>query len=165
MTICIRLNRAFDRSNAEETKMTRQRFIRTLGAILLVLSVLLGEAGCASCSMRNPEQQTDTDSGTHPDRDPSTKEAVTNREEPTESEAEPCDHTYTSSVTPATCTTDGYTIHTCSKCGDGYVDSWVKPVGHTWGEWSVTTPATCYTSGVQTRQCTVCAQSDTATLA
>ena len=145
--------------------MTRQRFIRTLGAILLVLSVLLGEAGCASCSMRNPEQQTDTDSGTHPDRDPSTKEAVTNREEPTESEAEPCDHTYTSSVTPATCTTDGYTIHTCSKCGDGYVDSWVKPVGHTWGEWSVTTPATCYTSGVQTRQCTVCAQSDTATLA
>ena len=41
-------------------------------------------------------------------------------------------HAYESVVTPPTCTEDGYTTHTCSRCGDKYVDSEVpakKPCG------------------------------------
>ena len=33
------------------------------------------------------------------------------------------DHDYQAVVTAPTCTTDGYTTHTCSKCKDSYVDT------------------------------------------
>ena len=39
-------------------------------------------------------------------------------------------HSYTDVVTPATCTADGYTTHTCSVCGDSYVDTKVAALGH-----------------------------------
>ncbi len=39
-------------------------------------------------------------------------------------------HTYKTVVTPATCTTDGYTTHTCSGCGDVYTDNVVPAKGH-----------------------------------
>jgi hypothetical protein len=35
------------------------------------------------------------------------------------------DHDYTSTVIPPTNTTKGYTTHTCTVCGDSYVDSYV----------------------------------------
>ncbi len=38
-------------------------------------------------------------------------------------------HTYTSVVTPPTATAQGYTTHTCSRCGDSYVDSYTDPTG------------------------------------
>jgi len=40
------------------------------------------------------------------------------------------DHSYTSSVTPPTCTLPGYTTHTCSYCNDSYRDSETDPAGH-----------------------------------
>jgi len=40
-----------------------------------------------------------------------------------------CDHDYDSVVTPPTCVDGGYTTHTCSKCGDSYVDGEVGPTG------------------------------------
>ena len=39
-------------------------------------------------------------------------------------------HNYDSVVTDATCTTDGYTTHTCSRCGDTYKDDFVDALGH-----------------------------------
>ena len=39
-------------------------------------------------------------------------------------------HTYTSEVTPPTCTADGYTTYTCA-CGDSYTDGTVSAKGHT----------------------------------
>jgi hypothetical protein len=42
-----------------------------------------------------------------------------------------CGHTYESTVTPPTCTTQGFTTHTC-HCGDSYVDSYVAAIGHTY---------------------------------
>ena len=39
---------------------------------------------------------------------------------------------YESVVTEPTCTTGGYTTHTCTICGDSYVDSYVDATGHTW---------------------------------
>ena len=40
-------------------------------------------------------------------------------------------HNYTAVVTAPTCTTDGYTTHTCTRCGDSYTDSKVSAKGHT----------------------------------
>ena len=33
-----------------------------------------------------------------------------------------------------TCTEKGYTVHTCSKCGDSYKDSYVDALGHDYEE-------------------------------
>ena len=54
-------------------------------------------------------------------------------------------HDYDSVVTPPTCTVDGYTTHTCGKCGDVYTDSVTSKTGHSYT--SVVTPATCTTGG------------------
>ena len=43
-------------------------------------------------------------------------------------------HDYQAVVTAPTCTADGYTTHTCSKCEDSYVDTYVDQLGHTAGE-------------------------------
>ena len=43
---------------------------------------------------------------------------------------QPAGHKYESVVTKPTCTTDGYTTHTCSVCGDTYVDTYVDALDH-----------------------------------
>ncbi len=44
-----------------------------------------------------------------------------------------CDHVYTERVIAPTCTEDGFTVHTCSECGDRYTDNKVQKTGtHTW---------------------------------
>ena len=47
---------------------------------------------------------------------------------------EECAHEYESVVTAPTCAVDGYTTHTCSKCGDSYTDSKVAALGHSYTE-------------------------------
>ena len=62
-------------------------------------------------------------------------------------------HTYESVVTEPTCTTGGYTTHTCTVCGDTYTDSEVAATGkHSYSS-EVTTEATCKTTGVKTFTC------------
>lgn len=39
-------------------------------------------------------------------------------------------HSHEAVVTAPTCTEQGYTTHTCSKCGDNYVDRYVDALGH-----------------------------------
>ncbi len=41
-------------------------------------------------------------------------------------------HDYKAVVTAPTCTAQGYTTHTCSVCGDSYVDSYTAKLGHDW---------------------------------
>jgi len=43
---------------------------------------------------------------------------------------QPAGHKYESVVTEPTCTEQGYTTHTCSVCGDSYVDTYVDALGH-----------------------------------
>ena len=43
-------------------------------------------------------------------------------------------HDYVATVTPPTCTEQGYTTYICSVCGDGYLYDFVDPTGHTPGE-------------------------------
>ena len=56
-------------------------------------------------------------------------------------------HSYNAVVTAPTCTTEGYTTHTCTRCGDSYTDSKVSAKGHTPGA-----AATCTSN----QTCTVC---------
>ncbi|MCR4607572.1 MAG: hypothetical protein K5771_07595 [Oscillospiraceae bacterium] len=43
-------------------------------------------------------------------------------------------HDYAAVVTDPTCTGQGYTTHTCSRCGDSYADTYTDSLGHIWGE-------------------------------
>ncbi|MBQ3215333.1 MAG: hypothetical protein IJB11_04355, partial [Oscillospiraceae bacterium] len=71
----------------------------------------------------------------------------------------PCIHNYQEVVTAPTCTGDGFTTHTCSKCGDSYTDSTVAATGHGWSK------GTCTACGIvcdhpnhntSVAACTVC---------
>ncbi len=42
-------------------------------------------------------------------------------------------HSYTSAVTPPTCTEQGYTTHTCG-CGDTYKDTYISKLGHNYSD-------------------------------
>jgi hypothetical protein len=56
-------------------------------------------------------------------------------------------HDYVAVIVPPTCTSKGYTTHTCSRCDDHYTDTPVDAVGHTEGD-----APTCVTD----QTCTVC---------
>lgn len=58
-------------------------------------------------------------------------------------------HDYHDTVTAPTCTEAGYTTHTCSRCGDSYVDSQVPALGHQPGDptHENEVPATCTEAG------------------
>ncbi len=98
-------------------------------------------------------------------------------------EGEPLGHSYKSVITAPTCTTDGYTTHTCTTCGFSYTDNETTATGHNWTAAnctaaascstcgavkgaalghsynSVVTKPTCTTSGYTTHTCTVCGDS------
>ena len=73
------------------------------------------------------------------------------------------EHSYTAVVTPPTCTTQGYTTHTCT-CGDSYVDTYVDALGHAWDGGKVTKPATATETGIKTFTCTRCNATKTETI-
>ncbi|MBE6143484.1 MAG: starch-binding protein, partial [Erysipelotrichaceae bacterium] len=62
-------------------------------------------------------------------------------------------HNYSSVVTDPTCTEKGYTTHTCSVCGDSYVDNYVDALKHDWDEGEITTYPSCTETGVRTYTC------------
>ncbi|MBR6377173.1 MAG: S-layer homology domain-containing protein [Oscillospiraceae bacterium] len=64
------------------------------------------------------------------------------------------EHQYVDVVTPPACTEQGYTTHTCSICGDSYVDSYVDALGHDYE--AVVTEPTCTTGGYTTYTCSRC---------
>lgn len=63
-------------------------------------------------------------------------------------------HTYVAVVTAPTCTEDGYTTHTCTKCGDSYTDNQTNAVGHAYGAWTITAAPTMSAPGEARRICT-----------
>lgn len=64
-------------------------------------------------------------------------------------------HEYTVQTFAPDCTSDGYTIYTCS-CGDSYTDELVKALGHDYAAWQTTIDATCTLLGVRESVCTRC---------
>lgn len=68
-------------------------------------------------------------------------------------------HEYAAAVTAPTCTAEGYTTHTCVRCGDSYVDTNVEALGHEWEkdeERSV--EPTCQATGSDAYVCTRCGE-------
>ena len=62
-------------------------------------------------------------------------------------------HSYTSKTVAATCTADGYTLHTCS-CGDSYKDSTTKKLGHSYKDQVIAPTASA--QGYTLHTCTRC---------
>ena len=65
-------------------------------------------------------------------------------------------HDYKSVVTDPTCTKEGYTTHTCTRCRDSYVDARVDALGHT-EVTDAAVEATCTATGLtEGKHCSVC---------
>jgi len=62
-------------------------------------------------------------------------------------EGEPLGHNYNSVVTEPTCTKKGYTTHTCTRCGESYVDSETEILSHNMADATCTEPSTCTVCG------------------
>lgn len=67
-------------------------------------------------------------------------------------------HSYTTKVVEPTCTEQGYTLHTCERCGDSYKDDVTNKLSHKFGEWSVTGDKAVH-------KCTLCGAEETKPLA
>ena len=72
-------------------------------------------------------------------------------------------HSYKAVVTAPTCTSKGYTTHTCA-CGDSYVDTYTNALGHAWDNGKVTKEPTETETGVKTFTCTRCGETRTETM-
>ena len=72
-----------------------------------------------------------------------------------------CEHIYSSVITAPTCTEQGHTTYTCSKCGYIYKDNYTNALGHTYGEWVITTAATSTSNGQRERICSRCNNKET----
>ncbi len=70
------------------------------------------------------------------------------------------EHSYTSVVTPPTCTTEGFTTHTC-ECGDSYTDTTVPVVDHSFTNYVSDGNATYDADGTKTATCDNCSATDT----
>ncbi|MDD7771724.1 MAG: S-layer homology domain-containing protein [Firmicutes bacterium] len=77
---------------------------------------------------------------------------------------EQCKHTYEAVETPPTCSQQGYTTHTCSLCGESYIDNYVAALDHNWDEGTVTLPPTATEDGIMTYCCTRCDETKTAAI-
>lgn len=66
-------------------------------------------------------------------------------------------HSYTTKVVAPTCTEKGYTLHTCSNCGDSYKDTYTDALGHSYTETVVAPTKT--EKGYTLHTCTKCGDS------
>lgn len=73
-------------------------------------------------------------------------------------------HSYSSKTIKATCTSGGYTVHTCS-CGASYTDSYTDAKGHKWSDWKTVKKATTSSEGKKQRTCSSCGKTESKTIA
>ena len=64
-------------------------------------------------------------------------------------------HSYSPTVTEATCTEPGFTTYVCG-CGERYVADYTDALGHDLIDWAVTQAPTCTESGLEERWCQRC---------
>ena len=74
-------------------------------------------------------------------------------------------HDYQETVTDPTCTTGGYTTHTCSRCDDSYTDNETAQLGHSFEDWQEITSPSCEGDGQRQRVCTECSFAETENIA
>lgn len=73
-------------------------------------------------------------------------------------------HSYSLKTVKATCTSGGYTVHTCS-CGASYTDSYTDATGHRWSDWKTVKKATTSSEGRKQRTCSSCGKTESKTIA
>lgn len=73
-------------------------------------------------------------------------------------------HSYTSKTVKATCTQDGYTVHTCA-CGASYTDNKTASLGHSWSDWKTVKKATSSAEGRKERSCSRCGKTESKSIA
>lgn len=73
-------------------------------------------------------------------------------------------HSYSSKTVKATCTSGGYTVHTCS-CGASYTDNYTDATGHRWSDWKTVKKATTSSEGKKQRTCSSCGKTESKTIA
>lgn len=73
-------------------------------------------------------------------------------------------HSYSSKTVKATCTSGGYTVHTCS-CGASYTDSYTDATGHRWSDWKTVKKSTTSSEGRKQRTCSSCGKTESKTIA
>ena len=73
-------------------------------------------------------------------------------------------HSYKPTVTPPTCTEQGYTTYTCS-CGFSYKDDYQPVLGHNFENYTYNNDATTSKDGTETGTCSRCSAKDTRTKA
>ena len=73
-------------------------------------------------------------------------------------------HSYSSKTVKATCTSGGYTVHTCS-CGASYTDNYTDATGHRWSDWKTVKKATTSSEGKKQRTCSSCGKTGSKTIA
>ena len=62
-------------------------------------------------------------------------------------------------VVEPTCSEQGYTIHTCNRCGEVLHDNYTDPTNlHNWGDWTIDIEPTCTGVGSKTCTCRDCGQ-------
>lgn len=67
-------------------------------------------------------------------------------------------HDYKEEVTAPTCEKMGYTVFTCSRCGDSYKGDYTEATGHKAGDWIVDMEPTTTSEGEKHTECVNCGQ-------
>lgn len=67
-------------------------------------------------------------------------------------------HDYKAEVTVPNCTAMGYTVFTCSRCGDSYKGDYTEATGHKSGDWIVDKEPTTTSEGKKHTECVNCGE-------
>ena len=65
-------------------------------------------------------------------------------------------HNYTETVVAPTCESNGYTLHSCTRCKNSYRTNEKAKLPHKESDWIISEPATCVDSGKEIIECEVC---------
>ncbi|MGM9608151.1 MAG: S-layer homology domain-containing protein [Oscillospiraceae bacterium] len=65
-------------------------------------------------------------------------------------------HDYQAEVTAPTCTAMGYSVFTCSRCGDSYKGEYTEATGHSSGDWIIDKEPTTTSEGSRHKECETC---------
>lgn len=73
-------------------------------------------------------------------------------------------HDYREEIAYPTCTADGYTTYTCTRCDSRYTDNYTPALGHDMGEWETVTAPAVNREGLRQRSCSRCDYTETEVL-